>query len=152
MESVETKSYEKASKQIDRVILGPNESDIVAKWVELLNKRAEGLIRFTKAEVVNFLITSRSIKLSQDEQQSLSVACYDETRWLGWAMERMRAAKKSGTPVSFDELTKFRDELLGRSMEKPRKRKNSASQMDENLSDNPENGSMLDDAGKRHSP
>ncbi len=123
MESIETKPYEKASKQIDRVILGKEESDTVARWVETLNTRAEGLIRFTKSEVVNFLISSHSAKLSQEEQKAVSNTCYDETRWLGWAMGRMRAAKKSGGSVSFDELMKFRDEVLGQAVTKHRRRK-----------------------------
>lgn len=113
MEPVDEKPYEKASRQIDRVVIGKEENDTVEKWVEELNARAEGLVRFTKAEVVNFLIRSHPSRLSVEKQQALAIACYDETRWLGWAMERMRAAKKRGSPVSFDELTKFRDDLLG---------------------------------------
>jgi|GEM_PF-3705376 len=131
MEPVETKPYKKASKQIDRVILGKNESDLVAKWVETLNARAEGLIRFTKSEVVNFLIQSHPARLSLEKQQAVSVACYDETRWLGWAMGKMRAAKKSGGSVSFDELTRFRDELLGQTVAKQRRRKKDEDEVNE---------------------
>jgi hypothetical protein len=126
MESLEAKEAFKVKNetQIDRVILGCDESALVQKWVEYLNKRADGLIRFTKADVVNFLLSSRPANWETDLATGIARHCYDEAKWLGWSLNKVKAARKSRTQLSFDDLVKFRDDLLGGSVKKVRKQKN----------------------------
>ncbi len=125
MEPVENKNAFKAKgeTQIDRVILCPKESMLVQKWVESLNARADGLIRFTKSDVVNFLLNSHPAKWEAAEIAALATQCFEETRWLSWSMGKLKAARKMGTSLNFEELTKFRDELLGGAAKKLRKTK-----------------------------
>ena len=113
-EQREMKSFKVESKpQIDRVILGKKEADIVSDWTQRLNARADGLIKFTKADVVNFLIRNHIGKLDELESGQIARDSYDETKWLGWALSKIKKAKKSGETLSFDDLIKFRDELIG---------------------------------------
>jgi len=107
---------------IERVILNNAEAELVNKWVLELNERTDGLIRFTKADVVNFLIENHGSDLSAVEVAAISRKCYDEAKWLGWGLAKIKAAKKLGESLVFDDLVSFRDRLLG-SSSKPINRK-----------------------------
>lgn len=109
MESVKDKTT------VERVILGDTQAELVKKWADELNKRADGLIRFTKADVVNFLIENHGSDLSNVEVAAISRKCYDEAKWLGWGLAKIKAAKKLGESLIFEDLVCFRDQLLGSS-------------------------------------
>jgi hypothetical protein len=113
----------KGNTKVDRVILGKSEAKVLSKWVQEFNKRTDGLVKVSKADVVNFLIANHSPQLSDEEMQSLSSHNFDETRWLGWAMQKMKDAKKKGEHVSFEELTALRKSLLATTDEPIKKKK-----------------------------
>lgn len=100
-------------KNVERVILGDEEAAIVKKWVDELNAKADGLIKFGKADVVNFLIANHEPDMSDVEVGVLSRKCYDEAKWLGWGLAKIKVAKKLGESLIFDDLVCFRDRLLG---------------------------------------
>lgn len=107
-----TNKKTKNETQIDRVILGKTEAELLAKWVEDFNRKADGLIKVSRADVVNFLIANHATVLSNEETQTLAIRNFDEARWLAWSMLKMKEAKKKGSRLSFDELTAFRNTLL----------------------------------------
>ena len=113
----------KEGVQVDRVILGRSESGLLAKWVEDFNGKAEGLIKVSKADLVSYLIASHDSSLSSEEVREIAARYYDETRWLGWSVVKMKAAKKKGTSLLFEDLMKFRDELLGKAQAFGKKKK-----------------------------
>ena len=119
---------ERKSAQIDRVILGRAQSELVAKWTTVLNERADGLIRFSKADVVNFLLASHPPTFTQEEVRAISSVCYNEAKWLSWGLTKVKAAKKSGAAISFDDLMRFRDELLAPATTKTRIKKQKSSE------------------------
>ncbi|MEL4382900.1 hypothetical protein, partial [Shewanella algae] len=45
----------------------------------------------------------------------ISRKCYDEAKWLGWGLAKIKAAKKLGESLIFEDLVCFRDQLLGSS-------------------------------------
>lgn len=99
--------------RVERIILEPNQAAIITRWTDLLSARADGLIRYSKSDVVNYLIATRDAELSQAECNGIASRCYDEARWLSWSLSRVRSARKSNRSVSLDELTRFRDSLIG---------------------------------------
>lgn len=104
----------KLGTQVDRVILGKSEATLLAKWVEDFNLQADGLVKVSKADLVNYLIASHAAKISSEEICDIAARYYDETRWLGWSVAKMKEAKKKGLSLLFDDLMKFRDEFLGK--------------------------------------
>jgi hypothetical protein len=104
----------KDGTQVDRVILGKNEAELLAKWVEDFNVKSEGLVKVSKADLVNHMIASHGAKLSPEEVRAIASQYYDEARWLGWSVAKMKESKKKGVCLLFDDLIKFRDEFLGK--------------------------------------
>jgi hypothetical protein len=100
--------------QVDRVILGRTEAELLAKWVEDFNVKSEGLVKVSKADLVNHMIASHGAKLSPEEVRAIASRYYDEARWLGWSVAKMKESKKKGVCLLFDDLIKFRDEFLGK--------------------------------------
>lgn len=103
---------EKNPTTIDRIILGKSEAQLLQSWVDEFNEKAEGLIKVSKADLVNCLIANHAAKLSNEEVHMIATRNFDEARWLGWAMHKLKDAKKNGDQISFDELAVFRDSLL----------------------------------------
>jgi hypothetical protein len=113
----------KPSQPVDRVILGKTEAQLVTKWVEQFNKKADGLIKVSKADMVNYLISSHQAKLSDEDIYKIALACYDETRWLSWSLMKLKQAKYNRVQLSFADVIAFKDSLLsiGSNMQKRRK-------------------------------
>lgn len=109
--------------QVDRIILGKSESKLLAKWVEDFNGKADGLVKVSKADLVNYLIAAHNASMSSEEVREIAARYYDETRWLGWSVVKMKAAKKKGVSLLFEDLMKFRDELLGKALAFGKKKK-----------------------------
>jgi len=112
MESLTT-TKPKNENAIDRVILGKQEAILLQSWADHLNIRGDGLIRFSKSDVVNFLIRSHIVDWSEKEMCQISKDCFSETRWLSWALAKMRTAQKNGTSFSMENLEALKNELLG---------------------------------------
>jgi hypothetical protein len=105
-------SDEKASDAIDRIVLRKAENDLLQGWVNALNVHFDGMIRVTKSDIANFLIRRHEPALSDDEVQAIQAEFYDETRWLNWAIAKLRQAKKDGVPLTLDDLMARRDAAL----------------------------------------
>lgn len=113
MESLDVKKEKvKNESTIDRVILGKQEAILLQTWVSNLNMRSDGLIKFSKSDVVNFLIRSHDIDWSEKEMCQISNDCFNETKWLSWALTKMRSAQKNRTSFSMESLEIFKKELL----------------------------------------
>lgn len=139
MESVKSVAKDPVKKtQIDRVILDSDVSNKINKWIQDLNERTDGLIKFSKSDIVNFFIRSHELKLSESEICQISQDLFDETKWLGWALGKMKKANKSGQSLTFNELAKFRNDLMGgvsvdKIKRKYTKKNNQTSQQDLNI-------------------
>jgi len=114
---------EKNGSQVDRVILGKSEAKILAKWVQDFNIKTEGLVKISKADILNHLITSHEKSLSSEEVREIAGRFYDEARWLAWSLTKMKDAKRKGLSLLFDDLIRFRDDFLGKPVASLKKKK-----------------------------
>ncbi len=142
-EVVKTKKA-KEEAQVDRVILGKSEAKLLSKWMREFNEKADGLVKVSKADMVNYLIASHPSKLSEEEVSDIARRYYDETRWLGWSMTKMKEAKKKGMSLLFADLMKFRDEFLSSSAGFIKKSKTPKPPKDDKRSEALENGSAIE--------
>ncbi len=54
------------------------------------------------------------VDLTESEMKLIEAELFDEVRWLNWALNKVRQAKKEGRSLSLDELMVQRQGLLGR--------------------------------------
>jgi len=107
---------------IDRISLTPSNRKRVDKWLELLEEKLQGMAKITRTDLVNSLLELRSQELSQSEIQMIAKNSFDEVRWLNYAVERLKSAKKNGESLSMDQLLEERNSLLGESIKASRGR------------------------------
>lgn len=110
MESVKSKSGKKGSdaSTVERLSLRKEEQDKLESWVKELNIKFDGMIRLTKSDLANFLIRHHPC-LSVDEIALIEAEHFDEFRWLNWATNRIRDAKKQGRVLTLNELLEARN-------------------------------------------
>ena len=109
---------------VDRIVLKRLERSKLDSWLAQLNEKFDGMIRFTKSDLANFLIRNHANDLNDDEIDTLASEHYDEMRWLNWAVAKIRKAKKEGIQLSLDELMVKRkpaDTVKKSNVKRPRK-------------------------------
>jgi hypothetical protein len=89
---------------VDRVILKPDERGKLDKWLGQLNDKYDGMVKFSKSDLANFLIRHSDDELSESQMKLLGVELYDEMRWINRAIEKVRQAKREGLPLSLEDL------------------------------------------------
>ena len=89
---------------VDRIILKREERDKLDLWLAMLNQKYDGMIKFSKSDLANFLIRHHDESLSEMEMKLLGAEHYDELRWINRAIEKVRQAKRSGVALSLEEL------------------------------------------------
>ncbi len=89
---------------VDRIILKREERDKLDRWLDCLNQRYDGMIKFSKSDLANFLIRHHDGSLSEMEMKLLGAEHYDEMRWINRAIEKVRQAKRSGVALTLEEL------------------------------------------------
>jgi hypothetical protein len=109
--AAETKDKIKPEK-LDRVNLNQAEAQKVAAWVEQVNAATSGFLNLSRADIVNYVVRSRSVDLSSKEIQAIRTAHYDPVKHLNWIMPRLRSALAGGDVA---EVARLQSEL--RSME-----------------------------------
>lgn len=122
MEQVKKRTKKVSDIQpIERLSLRKEEQEKLEAWVQELNLKFEGMIRLTKSDLANFLIRHHPVQLSEDEILHIETEHFDEVRWLNWAVNKVREAKKQGVPLTLQQLL---DTRLKRNQAKnsPRKR------------------------------
>lgn len=92
------------SDSVDRIILRREERDKLDKWLCQLNDTYDGLIKFSKSDLANFLIRQHDDKLSEVQIKLLGAELYDEMRWLSRAIEKVRRAKREGSLLTLEDL------------------------------------------------
>ncbi|HEX7675890.1 MAG TPA: hypothetical protein VF412_17055 [Bdellovibrio sp.] len=114
---------------IERVVLRPAEASKLDHWLSQLNERYDGLVKFTKSDLVNFLLRHQEAELTETQINLLGVEYYDELRWINRAIEKVRQAKRQGQTLSLEDLMLKRKPLekIKMSLEK-RERKASANE------------------------
>ncbi len=105
----DSSAQDAANENVDRIVIRRVENDLLQGWVNGLNARFDGMIRVTKSDLANFLIRQHDPSLSDAEAQSIQAELYDETRWLNWAIAKLRQAKKDGASVTLNDLMMKRD-------------------------------------------
>lgn len=109
MGKLKTKSASESSLQsqteaVDRIILKREERDKLDRWLQGLTQKYDGMIKFSKSDLANFLIREHSENLSELEAKLLGAEHYDEMRWINRAVEKVRLAKRSGLELTLEEL------------------------------------------------
>ena len=99
------------SDPVDRIILKRRERDRLDAWLAQLNDRYDGLVKFSKSDLANFLIRQQDEKLSEIQLKQLGAELYDEMRWINRAIEKVRQAKRAGLPLSLEGLMAKRKPL-----------------------------------------
>ena len=109
------------SDPVDRIILKRQERDRLDSWLTQLNERYDGLVKFSKSDLANFLIRQQNEKLSEIHIKQLGAELYDEMRWINRSIEKVRQAKREGVTLSLEDfmerrkpLEKLRSALLKR--------------------------------------
>ena len=92
------------SDNVDRIVLRRLEQQRLSVWVEKLNEKFDGAIRLSKSDLANFLIRHHANDLSEDEIRKVESEFFDEVRWLSWALNKIRSAKREGVDLALSEL------------------------------------------------
>jgi hypothetical protein len=89
---------------VDRIILRREERDRLDRWLAQLNEKFDGMIKFSKSDIANFLIRAHEDELDESEIKLMGAQHYDEMRWYNRAAEKVRQAKRKGIEIAFEDL------------------------------------------------
>lgn len=67
-------------------------------------QRFGGLLKPTRADIVNFLIDEHESEFSESEMLSLRNRLYNEVRFITWALVQLRKAKQDGVNLTLEDL------------------------------------------------
>lgn len=111
LESLENKKSSSSNKKnkpksesTERLTLKPSELLKLDRWVSELNQKFNAMIRLTKSDLANFLIRQHPDTLSDSEVAQIENENFDEVRWLNWALNQIRSAKKDGQILTLNDL------------------------------------------------
>lgn len=107
---------------VDRVALSSESKTRVESWLDVVSRRLEGMVKVTKSDLVNAILMAHGHGLSDEEIFAIGRECFDEVRWLNWAMERLKQAKKDGSTLTMADLLKSRNALFGEDNRAPKSR------------------------------
>lgn len=93
---------------VDRIILKRDTRDKLDRWLRLLTDKYDGMIKFSKSDLANFVIREHAESLSELEIKLLAAEYYDEMRWINKAIEKVRHAKRRGVSLTLEELMEKR--------------------------------------------
>ena len=119
----------KNSDNVDRIVLRRFEQQRLSLWVDKLNEKFDGAIRLSKSDLANFLIRHHESDLTEDEIRNVESEFFDEVRWLSWALNKIRSAKREGVDLALSELMANRNSNGGEkrtNQKRPRREKPSA--------------------------
>lgn len=128
MESLKKRTKKDSDiKAVERLSLRKEEQEKLEAWVQELNLKFEGMIRLTKSDLANFLIWHHPSKLSTEELVLIEGEHFDEIRWLNWAANKIKGAKKQGLKLTLNQLIAEKEAALYSSIkiEKTRGRRHS---------------------------
>lgn len=109
----------------ERLTLQKPEQAKLERWINELNKKFEGMIKLTKSDLANFLIRHHAEILSDDEIIKIESEHFDEIRWMNWALNRIRAAKKEGQSLTLNDLMTKRQQQPGQALKTPKRKRSS---------------------------
>ena len=132
-------------ESFDRVVLKSQERARVESWLSQLEQQYQGLIRFSKSDLINFLVRRHETVLTDAELQQLGAEFYDEMRWITRAIERVRQSKRGGVALDLEDLMAMRKpiEKLRARLAKKLKQPSAKSANDESLIDDQAENSEL---------
>lgn len=88
----------------ERLTLQKAEQGKLDRWIKELNERFEGMIKLTKSDLANFLIRHHADALTENEILKIEAEHFDELRWMNWALNQIRTAKKLGQVLTLQDL------------------------------------------------
>jgi hypothetical protein len=100
----DTSKPEKVKPAVDRITLEVASSKKIEGWLSQLQEGSRGLLRLTKADVVNFLIRHHPDELGRKEIQQIRQDHYDPVRHLLWITPKLRAAIQSCDAMAVQAL------------------------------------------------
>lgn len=92
------------SESTERLTLQKPEQKKLDRWVNELNQKFDGMIKLTKSDLANFLIRHHAEQLTDGEIAKIEGENFDELRWMTWALNKIRQAKKEGQSLTLAEL------------------------------------------------
>jgi hypothetical protein len=103
MENQENKG-KKRQKHPDRIVLDKESVEVVESISAQINKAFGGMVKLSNKELTNFLVQSRSEKLSSSELKEIKDKYFDDVRAAQWAVQRLKQAKSGGENLSLNEV------------------------------------------------
>ncbi len=102
MEGMDTS---KKRKSVERVAITKEVSKRLDGWVLQLEEQAKG-ISATRADVMNFLLSSYPEELSAEDVRELNKRHFDEVKFTLWLARTLKQAKQNGENVRLEDLYK----------------------------------------------
>ncbi len=87
----------------ERVTLSLASLESVTKWTEQLKNELRGS-KFTRNEMVNWIIGQRSSELTKSEVEDLRQLYFDPKKALAWALGQIKKAQKVGQEIDVNKL------------------------------------------------
>ena len=103
MTAIEDSLTKKKPRHPERPLLGPESAQRIDRWIETLAPRLSGR-RLARADIINWLIMTRSEDLSDGELAALHDLHYDPVRALEWAVRAAKEAQARGEQVDVQEI------------------------------------------------
>ncbi len=91
-------------KPIDRVTLGPDESQRLDRWLKQVNESSRGFLSLTKSDVVNFLIRNRKDEFHSKELTQIRSDHFEPGRHVSWLAHEIKAALARDDHSRVEEL------------------------------------------------
>jgi hypothetical protein len=92
MDEIKTADVPAPARSIERVTLGPDESEKVTALLRQIEESSKGFLQLSRSDVVNFLVREHKAEFSPRELQQIRAHHYDPVRHLNWITPRLKDA------------------------------------------------------------
>lgn len=93
----------KRLKHQDRVTLSQSSLERVDTWMSQIMSQSHG-VSATRKDLVNWLILSRPVELTESEQSELRSQFFSEVRFLQQAIKDLKAARARGDGLTLQQI------------------------------------------------
>jgi hypothetical protein len=92
MDEIKTDDAAAPARSIERVTLGPEESEKVTALLRQIEESSKGFLQLSRSDVVNHLVREHKSEFSTRELQQIRTHHYDPVRHLNWITPRLKDA------------------------------------------------------------
>jgi hypothetical protein len=96
---------------VDRVTLSKDEGEKLDLWLKQIHAAYSGLIKLTKSDLVNYLISEHKAELTKNELKNLKKTHFDQVKFATWALGRLKEAQKNGEKLTYADLVRLENSM-----------------------------------------